>query len=350
MMDMEKDLKSKTIDQLVELIEPFGGKKFQAKYIFSFVHGKGAIEINDITPLSKQLRQKLVDEGFYIGSISLVEKFQDPDGTVKYLFEMNDGGRIESVLLIDDDRKTLCISTQVGCEMRCLFCATGKLGFKRNLTASEIVEQVYKISAEVGRISNVVYMGMGEPMLNYDASVDSLRILNHPDGLNIGARHLTLSTCGIAERIEQFAGEGIEARLAVSLHAANDAARNKLMGCNKKWPIRDIFDAVQIYYLKTANRVTFEYIMIKGVNDSEDDADDLCELLKGVKCNVNLIEYNAHPGCRLKASDARTIKRFAGMLKKAGVETVIRYKRGRQINAACGQLGADWLKNSNSKS
>ncbi len=342
---MDKDLKNKNIEQLQELTESLGGKPFHANYIFNFIHEKDVKTIEDITPLSKQLREKLISLDYHISKIDVVERFADPDGTVKYLFSLPDGIRIESVLLTDDGRKTVCISTQAGCAMGCLFCATGKIKFRRNLSAGEIVSQVYEIEKEAGKINNVVYMGMGEPFLNYDAVIDSLKIFNHPKGRNIGIRHLTVSTCGLAEQIERFAKEKIQPRLAISLHGPDDQTRNKLMPVNMKCSLDRLFESIRTYQRITGNRVTFEYIMIGDVNDSPRHAEKLVKLLKGVKCNINLIEYNPHPGCDLVASSANKIHKFADYLKAADIETVIRFKRGQTIKAACGQLGADWLEN-----
>jgi 23S rRNA (adenine2503-C2)-methyltransferase len=289
--------------------------------------------------LSKPLRAKLVEEGYCISSLQVAEKLTDPDGTVKYVFGLNDSGRIESVLLFDDDRRTLCVSTQVGCAMGCVFCATGRLGLARNLTAGEIVDQVNLAGGDT-RIGNVVFMGMGEPLANYDATLDAVRILNHPAGRHIGIRHLTISTCGLVEGIERLADEDIGPRLAISLNAPTDAIRAKLMPIAKKYSLDRIFAAVKGYQHNTRNRVTFEYCLIKGINDTVLHAQMLVKRLRGVMCNVNLIEYNPHHGCGLKPSGREAIERFAGVLKDAGVETTVRLKMGQTINAACGQLGA----------
>jgi 23S rRNA (adenine2503-C2)-methyltransferase len=274
-----------------------------------------------------------------------VQTFTDPDGTIKYLFELGDGNRVETVLLSDGKRKTLCVSTQAGCSMDCAFCATAKLKFQRNLTAAEIVDQANIIQKDKGKINNVVYMGMGEPLQNYDAVLKSLRILNHPEGKNIGIRHLTISTCGDADGIRKLAEEDIRPRLAISLNAPTDALRTKIMAINKKYPIAALFAAVKDYQMKTRERVTFEYVLIKGLNDSKLHAQMLAKLVRQVKCNVNLIEYNPHPHCPFTASNRQIIKRFTQVLEDAGIETTIRFKKGRKIKAACGQLGADLIGN-----
>ena len=338
---MDKDLKNKTLNELEEIVENFGQKKYLAKYIFSFIHCKGATDISEISPLSKLFRSELAKQDYYISYLKTVATLADAEGTRKYLFELSDGERIETVLMSDGRRKTLCVSTQAGCSMNCVFCATAKLKFRRNLTAAEIVDQINVIQEDEGRISNVVYMGMGEPMQNYAAVLKSVRILNHPEGKNIGIRHLTISTCGDAEGIRKLAKEDIRPRLAISLNAPTDVLRSKIMAINKKCPIAELFAAVKDYQRRTKERVTFEYVLIKGVNDSKLHAQMLIKLVRQVKCNVNLIEYNPHPHCPFEASDRAAIKRFTQALEDAGIETTIRFKRGREIKAACGQLGAD---------
>ncbi|MGD0571481.1 MAG: 23S rRNA (adenine(2503)-C(2))-methyltransferase RlmN [Sedimentisphaerales bacterium] len=372
---MEKDLKSQTVAALERLVIGLGQPRYQAGYIFSVVQAKGVTDISAITTLSKPLRAKLIEEGYYISSLQVLEKLMDPDGTVKYVFEIRNPkseirNKIESVLLFDDDRRTLCVSTQVGCGMGCVFCATGRLGLARNLTAGEIVDQVNLVvrdassvarannairnTHDAGRVTNVVFMGMGEPLANYEATLDAVRILNHSAGRHIGIRHLTISTCGLAEGIERLADEDIGPRLAISLNAPTDAIRAKLMPIAKKYSLGRLFAAVELYQRKTRNRVTFEYCLIKGVNDTVLHAQMLISLLRrsgrfgcegrkrlrGVMCNVNLIEYNPYPGCGLKPSGREAIERFAGVLEDAGIETTIRLKMGQTINAACGQLGA----------
>lgn len=341
---MQKDLKSITLTGLKELVAELGGKAYLAKYIFSFIHTKNASDINDITPLPKTFRERLISQEYFISDSNILNKFDDPDGTVKYLFDLPDGNRIEAVLLKDDNRKTVCISTQVGCALACRFCATGGLGFVRNLTAGEIVDQVYKIGLDAGKINNVVYMGMGEPMLNFKNVIDSVEILNHPDALNIGIRHITISTCGLPDEIVKLSDQPLQPRLAVSLHAADNGTRNNLMPINKKYPLEKLFKAISAYQLKTRNRITFEYVMIAGVNDTKQHSASLIKLLKHTKCNVNLIEFNPHSGSDFQPSSHNAINRFADDLKDAGIETVIRFKRGTSINAACGQLGADAYK------
>jgi len=355
---MDKDLKDKTLTELEQIVVRLGQKKYLAGYIFGFIHDKGISEISQITPLSKPLRAKLTEQNYFISQLKILRKLTDPDGTIKYLFELSDGNRIETVLLSGDERRTLCVSTQVGCAMNCAFCATAKVKLRRNLTAAEIVDQVnivvrdascvaranYAIrnTHDAGRITNVVYMGMGEPLLNYDAVVKSVRILNDPAGKNIGIRHITISTCGIAPAIKKLAEEDIHPRLAVSLNAPADALRAKLMPVGAKYSIADLIEAAKFYRLKAKQRVTFEYVLIKGINDTVLHAQMLAKLLRNSRCRVNLIEFNPHPGCEFVASGRERIERFAGVLGAAGIRITVRFKMGQSIKAACGQLGAAW--------
>ena len=340
---MSRDLKDKTPGELEQIVESLGGKKYLAGYIFNFIHTKDVGDISGITPLSKAFREQLAAQGYFISRLSVLNRLTDKDGTTKYAFALGDGGRIETVLLLDGTRRTLCVSTQVGCAMGCGFCATGKLGFRRNLTAGEIVDQVNTVQKDAGRISNVVYMGMGEPLANYAAVVKSLAILNHPKGKNIGIRHITVSTCGLAPEIRRLASEDMHPRLAVSLNAPTDELRTKLMPINAKYPMAELFKAVRFYQDRNRRRVTFKYVLIKGLNDSADHAKMLIKLLKGLSCNVNLIEHNPFGKCKYTGSGSARIREFAAVLDEAGIETTTRFRMGRNIKAACGQLGADWL-------
>lgn len=341
---MDNNLKSKTYNDLLELAVTHGQKPFVARYLFSFIHQKDAKDISDITPLSKTFRQKLIDDGFDITGLELLEKHDDPDGTIKFVFGLHDGARIETVRLKDGDRNTLCISTQAGCRMGCKFCATGQLQFQRNLTTAEIVDQVYISEQCCGKINNVVYMGMGEPLDNYDEVMRSVEILNHEHGRNIGIRHITISTCGLPEEIKKMAMATLQPRLAVSLHAPDDAIRGKIMRIGSKYPLSEIMASLKTYQNVTGKRITIEYCMIDKVNDKIEHAKALVKLLRPFKVNVNLIELNPFEGCQFAPSSSRLIQAFAKILSDAGIETVIRFKRGRSIKAACGQLGATWLK------
>ena len=372
---MSKDLKDKTLRELEGIVASLGQKKYLAGYIFKFIHLQNGRDISSLSTLSKAFRAQLVEQGYFISQLKIVESLSDPDSSAKFLFELSDGERIESVLLPEDKRKTLCVSTQVGCAMGCGFCATAKIRLRRSLTAAEIVDQVNIISYVPARasrgtgilpvdvsdvpgrdahateapdggatnaVTGVVYMGMGEPLQNYDAVLKSIRILNDPAGRNIGIRHITISTCGIAPGIRQLADEGIHPRLAISLNAPTDSLRSKLMPINNKYPLAELLDAVRDYQAKTGQRVTFEYVLMDKVNDSVLHARMLVKLLRGLMYNVNLIEHNPYAGFEYAASSRQRIQRFASVLKDAGVETTIRFRMGRGIKAACGQLQAGY--------
>jgi len=339
---MSKDLKDKTLDELERIVGELGQKKYLAGYIFKFIHVQGGRDIAALSTLSKAFRAQLVEQGYSISQLKVVESLSDPDGSAKFLFELSDGERIESVLLPEDKRKTLCVSTQVGCAMGCGFCATAKIRLRRGLTAGEIVDQVNTAEQQAGPITGVVYMGMGEPLQNYDAVLKSIRILNDPAGKGIGIRHITISTCGVAPAIRQLADEDIHPRLAISLNAPADVLRSRLMPVNRTYPLAELLDAVRAYQARTGQRVTFEYVLMDKVNDSVLHARLLVKLLAGLMYNINLIEHNPYPGFEYAASRRQRIQKFASVLKDAGVETTIRFRMGRGIKAACGQLQAGY--------
>lgn len=341
---MDKNLKNLTLGELTELAVSCGQKRFAADYIFSFIHRKDGRYIDDITTLSKTFRQYLIAGEYFISHLPVSEQLIDPDGTVKFVFKLSQDTCVESVLLKDDGRQTLCISTQAGCRMGCKFCATGQLRFERNLTTAEIVDQVYQAEQACGKIDNVVYMGMGEPLDNFDEVIRSAEILNHESGRNIGIRHITISTCGLPDKIRKLAQIPLRPRLALSLHAPTDSVRRQIMPVATRYSLHEVFAALKAYQAATARRITIEYCMIDGLNDSAQQAEDLSRLLKTLKVNVNLIELNPYPGCSYVPSSSNRIRQFANILNRAGIETVIRFKRGRTIKAACGQLGATRLK------
>jgi 23S rRNA (adenine2503-C2)-methyltransferase len=339
---MGMDLKDQAPEELERTVVGLGQKKYLAGYLFNFIHVQNGSDIGAVSTLSKAFRAQLVEQGYFISRLRMVDCRTDRDGSAKYLFELGDAERIEAVLLPEDKRRTLCISTQVGCAMGCEFCATGRIPFRRNLTAGEIVDQINAVEEQAGRITNVVYMGMGEPLLNYDAVLKSVRILNHPAGKNIGIRHITISTCGLAPAIRHLAAEDLQPRLAISLNAPADALRSRLMPINCKYPLAELLDAVRAYQGRTRQRVTFEYVLIEKVNDSVNHARMLVKLLRGLRYHVNLIEHNPFPGCAFAGSSRERIRRFASVLKDAGVETTTRFRMGRRIKAACGQLQAGY--------
>ncbi len=300
---------------------------------------------DQLTTYPKVLREAAADR-FAWDELEVADEKTDPaDGTYKVLFACKDGSKIESVLMRHETgRNTVCVSCQVGCPMGCAFCATGKLGLKRNLTADEIVEQVIHMARilkkEDAHVTNVVYMGMGEPFNNYDAVMESIRALNDPDGFGLGARHMTVSTCGIVPGISKFADEDLQVNLAISLHAPTDAIRNRIMPVNKAYPLEKLMAAVGEYAVKTNRKVLFEYLMLEGVNDSLDCAEDLADLMEQNKrlYQVNLIKYHSTGG--YEASDQQTRQEFMDLLKRRGIKVTFRVSFGEEIDAACGQLAA----------
>jgi len=336
---MEKiNLLDKEIPELEQILENMGEQKYRAKQIFRWF-GKGVTEIDEMTDLSKSLREKLKQIS-YIGSPTCIRKLASKtDGTVKYLFELNDGNTIESVLMKYKYGYSVCISSQVGCKMGCKFCASTQAGFVRNLTAGEMLGQVLYIGKDIGeRIGNIVVMGIGEPFDNYDNLMKFFRLVHHPDGLNMGYRHITVSTCGLVPGIERFTGENIPVNLSVSLHAPNDSIRKSIMPVANKYSIDKLISVCKIYTEETKRRVTFEYALISGVNDSKENAEELASRLRGMLCHVNLIPVNTVEGTGLEQSSRKSTEEFKAILERSGIQTTVRRELGADINAACGQL------------
>lgn len=325
-----------------EIAERLGLKPFQGKQIFQWLHDKKVFDFDRMSNLSKELRGRLARE-YAPRQLELVHVSQSPHaaGTKKALFRLADGETVESVLIRERDRTTLCLSTQVGCAVKCSFCATGMSGYSRNLNAGEIVEQALHLLAGEdleGRSPNIVYMGMGEPFRNYDATVKSVRLLMALEGLGIGARRITVSTVGEVKGIEQFAREDWQVRLSVSLHAANDKLRSELVPLNRKYPLDTLMKAVQLYCDLTGRQVTFEWTLLDGVNDSPQDAAELSALAARVKAHVNLIPYNPVAGLGYAPPPRERCEAFRDALEAAGVSATLRKEKGQDINAACGQL------------
>lgn len=337
-MGKKYDLLDMTIEELQEKLLDIGQEKYRARQIFQWVN-KGIKSVDDMTNLSKDLRQSL-KENFYIGSLAISRKLVSKiDGTAKYIFELGDGNLLESVLMEYKHGLTTCISSQVGCKMGCRFCASTGIGYVRNLSAGEILDQIISIQKDVGkRISNVVIMGVGEPFDNYDNLLKFLRLVNHKDGLNIGFRHISVSTCGLVPEILKLSKENIPITLSISLHAPNDQLRENLMPINKAYSIDKLVEACKIYTEATSRRVTFEYAMISGVNDSRENASELAKKLKGMLCHVNLIPINSVDGTGFMKSSRQQIEIFRSVLERFGIETTIRRELGSDISAACGQL------------
>lgn len=319
-----------------------GETKFRAAQVFDWLYIKRVTSFDLMTNLKKDLI-KYLKENFSMDTIKLVKKQSDVD-VKKYLFELYDGNKIEAVLMNHDYGNSLCVSTEVGCNMGCRFCESGRLKKVRNLFAFELVLQILKVEEDIKeRVSHVVLMGIGEPFDNYDNVMKFINIINDPKGINIGIRHITVSTCGIVPKIKEFTKEKTGVNLAISLHAPTDLVRDKIMPINKAYKIGDIMDAVRDYIAKTNRRVTFEYILLKGVNDSEECAIKLVNLLKGLNCYVNLIPYNETSHIEYKTSPKVTINRFYDILKEGNINVTIRREFGSKVSAACGQLRSEQI-------
>lgn len=328
-----------TIDELTDYFINNNDKKYYATELFSWLYDKNKriTSFDEATNLKKETREKLKND-FVISNIEIVTVERTKD-VRKYLFKLNDNEHIEAVLMNHDYGNSLCISSQVGCNMGCKFCESGRRKKVRNLTTGEMVEQILKVEDESNlRISHVVIMGIGEPFDNYDNICNFIKIINHSKGLNIGARHITVSTCGLVPKILDFANFPYQVNLAISLHAPNDELRKEIMPIAKAYPLKDLMNAIKIYLEKTNRRVTFEYIMLNGVNDSIDNALELANLLKGINAYVNLIPYNETEALQFKRSNPLTIAKFYDILKKNNITVTIRREFGGTISAACGQL------------
>jgi len=315
---------------------------YRVHQIFTWVYHKEVRDFDLMTNLSKSLRQKL-QETFYFSLPRLQEKFFSKDGSIKFLFALDDGLTIESVFMPSDDRKTLCISTQVGCRLACSFCMTATMGLKRNLDAGEIIGQIVKVNEDLeekDRVTNIVVMGMGEPLDNYQPLVDSLRLMVAPEGMKISNRKITLSTSGLVDKIKDFQEENIHVNLAISLNATLDEVRDQIMPINKKYPIAVLLDTLRDYPLKPNRKLTFEYVLLAGINDTDDDAKRLAKLLKGIPSKINLIPFNRiEPSEYHPPSESRLLS-FQNYLISQNYSVFIRKNRGNDILGACGQLAA----------
>lgn len=336
---MKTDIKSLTYPELVNETQKLGLKPFRAKQIYSWLHKFGAVSFDEMSNISKDLRNTLYDN-YFIPSCEIENKYVSKiDNTVKYLFRLYDGEYIESVIMKYKYGYTICVSSQVGCKMGCKFCASTLAGFKRNLSASEIEGQLHAAQKDLGiRISNIVLMGIGEPLDNYDNVIKFLRNVNDENGLNISMRNITLSTCGIVPNIYKLMEEDLQITLTISLHAPNDEIRSRTMPINDKWNIDEVLKACKDYANKTNRRVSFEYTLIKDVNDTEECALELSRRLNGMLCHVNLIPVNNVEERKNIRSTDDSINKFMHLLKKNGINATIRRTLGSDINASCGQL------------
>jgi 23S rRNA (adenine2503-C2)-methyltransferase len=337
-----------SFEALQELVKMWGEPPFRARQIWQWLYAKKATGVEQMTNLPTRLRERLAAETIMSGMTPVTERTAR-DGTLKRLYRLRDGQLIESVLMLyDDGRRTACISTQAGCAMGCVFCATGQMGFARHLSAGEIVEQAVHFARlledEGQRLSNVVMMGMGEPLHNYDATLEAIHRLMAEDGLSIGQRHITVSTVGLVPAMKRFADEGLQVRLAVSLHAATDEERNALLPVNQRWPLGELMEACRYYVEKTGRRLTFEWALIQSENDTPEQATALGRLLSGLLCHVNLIPLNPTGGYAGRPSNPPRVQAFMDALAQYGIPSSVRVRRGIDINAGCGQLKAEIIR------
>jgi 23S rRNA (adenine2503-C2)-methyltransferase len=337
---MRHDLAELELPELEQALESMGHARFHARQVFQWVHKRGVVDFAGMTDLGLELRSSLA-AGFRIATPELVRKETSTDGTTKFLLRLEDGQLIESVYIPDTPANTFCLSTQVGCAMKCGFCLTGKMGIIRNLTAGEIVGQVRVLVRELHMLQsrfNIVLMGMGEPLHNYDAVMKALRMLADEHGLGVNPRRVTLSTVGVLPALERLAVEPLMPNLAISLHATTEEQRDLLVPINRKYGLKELLDACRRFPVKRRERITFEYVMLKGVNDTDDDARRLVRLLSGIKAKVNLLPLNEAAGIPFERPSDTRVNRFAQIVAERGVTVSVRKSRGRDIRAACGQL------------
>lgn len=333
------DLKSATYEKLTEYIVSIGEKPFRAKQLYEWMHVRHAASIDEMTNLSKNLRAQLKEQCSYTVLSRIDVQTSKQDGTRKYLFGLSDGNMIESVLMRYKHGNSVCISSQAGCRMGCRFCASTQDGLARNLTPAEMLEQVYRIGSDIGeRISNVVVMGSGEPLDNYDNLLDFIKMLTDAHGLNISQRNLTVSTCGLVPRMRELADLKLQITLALSLHASTQEKRRALMPVADKYELSEVMEACDYYFAQTGRRMTFEYALVGGINDTDADADELCDMLKGKNCHINLIPVNPIQERDYVQSERAVVEAFMHKLEREGINVTVRREMGRDIDGACGQL------------
>ena len=333
-----KNIKDYTLEELKEKLKSLGEKPFRAEQIFKWIYQEQVKSFDEMTNLSLSLREKLKEE-YTLCNYNIIKKQESADGTKKYLFDVLDGNAIETVLMEYHHGKTICVSSQIGCKMGCKFCASTGIAFVRSLTAGEIVEQIIAVEQDIkDRISNIVFMGIGEPLDNYENVIKAIRIINHPKGLNIGARHISVSTSGLVPRIYDLAKENIPCTLSISLHATNNEKRSAMMPVNNAYPIEKLIKACKDYIATTNRRISFEYALAKDNNDNLEDAKELIKLLKGMLCHVNLIPINKIENGKFTKSTNENIIKFRDYLNEHGIVATIRRELGSDIDAACGQL------------
>lgn len=332
------DLFGFTVDALAERLVEAGFKKYNAVQIYEWMYQKKVAAFAEMKNLGKDLRLHL-EQNYSLEPLTLRKEQTAADGTRKFLFAMKDGLSVETVLMMQDYGMSVCVSSQIGCSMGCSFCASGLKAKSRDLAPAELVGQIVAVEKLAGiAVTHVVVMGTGEPFDNYENVIEFIRIVNHPKGLAIGQRHITVSTCGIVPRILQYAEEPIRSNLAISLHASNDTLRTRIMKINRAYPLKDVVEACKVYFEKTGRRVTFEYILLKGVNDAPEQADELSDLIRGLNAYVNLIPYNHVKEFLYERTDMDRAMKFYDRLVKRGINAVLRKEQGGDIDAACGQL------------
>lgn len=334
------DIKSLSKEELGAALKKLGAETYRSKQIFKWLYAKLAKSFDDMTDIPAEMREMLKKNFHLTRMAELDSRRSKLDGTTKYLFKLEDSNTIETVFLPEGERGTICLSSQVGCKYGCSFCASAPFGFVRNLKVSEILDEVIHIrSAHPGqRITNLVFMGIGEPMDNYANVLGAIRTFNDPDAFNIGARRITISTCGVIPGIEKLKSEGLQVELSVSLHSAKDDVRSRLVPINKKYPIRDLIAVCRDYTRDTGRVITFEYVLIKGENSSASDSQALADLLKGIKCKVNVISYNNISAKGYLQPSPGEVRGFMDVLKKSGISATKRKSKGEDIDAGCGQL------------
>jgi 23S rRNA (adenine2503-C2)-methyltransferase len=339
-MKTKEKIKNLSAAELLERVGELGEPRFRARQISEWLYQKNASSFEEMSNLSKTLRDKL-DKKFDIDSVKLSKEEKSKDYTRKFVFELADGERIECVLIPFEDRLTLCVSSQAGCKLGCKFCLTGSGGFSRNLETGEIVDQIVAIRRMLAadqRLTNLVFMGMGEPFNNFDNLVKALETITSADGIGISPRRITVSTVGIVDKIKKF-GEMDLANLAISLNAADEKTRTLIMPVSRKYPISKIIEACREYPLGTRDKITFEYVLLGGINDSEENAKKLSGLLHGIPCKINLIPFNEFPGAEFRSPGRETVEQFREIVLRQGIDVFVRRSRGQDISAACGRLG-----------
>lgn len=334
------DLKNLSPAEMEGFIASFGKERYRSIQILRWLYQRGVHSFDEMTNLSKQFRQEMAEISF-ISSLQPLQIEQSRDGTKKFLFQLEDGNQIESVLIPEKKRLTLCISTQVGCAMGCHFCLTGKMGLKRDLTVSEILNQILAVKETLNAetsITNIVLMGMGEPLANYENALKAIGLMTYPEAFKFSARRVTLSTVGLLPQMEQLSREKIRFRLAISLNASDEETRSRLMPVNRRHPLKKLLELCRKYPLPPRARITFEYVLIHGENDSLEDAKRLIKLLKGIPSKINLIPLNEAPGIPYKKPPEERVRQFQEILMEGGLTVIVRTSKGADISAACGQL------------